>query len=137
VTGRADGGRFLTAAEVADLLGMTGRNSVGRLVRTGKLGAFRIGRQYRVRESDALAYLRAHPLRNGQVWREIAVDLRKLAVDLPPGDKLPGPTALAGRYGTSTGPPTKALLRLRDEGLVYLVPYTGFYVSDGTAAAAG
>jgi excisionase family DNA binding protein len=136
--GLPDGGRFLTVAEVAVLLGIR-CNSAERLCRIRELPAVRVGRQYRVPESAALAWLEANPRRNRPVWPEIAGDLRKMIADLPPDARLPGPAALADRYGTSTGPPTKALLHLRDEGLVYLVPCTGFYVSAAglRGAAAG
>ena len=48
--------RFLTVAEVADLLRVSSM-TVYRLIKKGELPAVRIGRSYRLREDDVDAYL--------------------------------------------------------------------------------
>lgn len=50
--------RFLTVAEVADLLRVSNM-TVYRLIKSGELPAARIGKSYRVREDDVDAYLEA------------------------------------------------------------------------------
>lgn len=54
---------------------------------------------------------------------DIAADLRQriLSLDLPPGAVL-SRADLTARYGTSSTPLRDALLRLRDEGLVIIMP---------------
>jgi excisionase family DNA binding protein len=48
--------RFLTVREVADLMRVSNM-TVYRLIQSGDLGAARVGRSYRVRESEVEAYL--------------------------------------------------------------------------------
>lgn len=60
--------RLLTAAEVAEHLRVS-TMTIYRLVRRGELPAVRVGRNYRVRESDLTAYL------EGQVVDPASVDL--------------------------------------------------------------
>ena len=48
--------RFLTVAEVADLLRVSSM-TVYRLIKEGELPAVRVGKSYRVREDDLDAYL--------------------------------------------------------------------------------
>jgi excisionase family DNA binding protein len=48
--------RFLTAAEVADLLRVS-TMTVYRLIKAGDLAAVRVGKSYRVREDDVDRYL--------------------------------------------------------------------------------
>ena len=48
--------RFLTVAEVADLLRVSNM-TVYRLIKAGELPAARIGKSFRVREDDIDAYL--------------------------------------------------------------------------------
>jgi excisionase family DNA binding protein len=50
--------RFATVGEVAELLRVS-RMTVYRLIKQGELPAIRVGRGYRVRESDIDEYLRA------------------------------------------------------------------------------
>jgi excisionase family DNA binding protein len=52
------GSRFLTVAEVADLLRVSSM-TVYRLIKAGELAAVRVGKSYRVREADVDAYLEA------------------------------------------------------------------------------
>lgn len=58
-----------------------------------------------------------------QAGHDIAADLRQriLALDLPPGAVL-SRADLTARYGTSSTPLRDALLALRDEGLVRIMP---------------
>lgn len=58
-----------------------------------------------------------------QAGHDIAADLRQriLTLDLPPGTAL-SRADLTVRYGTSTTPLRDALLALRDEGLVRIMP---------------
>ena len=51
-----DGGRFLTVSEVARGLRVS-IMTVYRLVNSGQLGAFRVGRSYRIREEDVRRYV--------------------------------------------------------------------------------
>ena len=48
--------RLLTVNEVADLLRVS-RMTVYRLIKTGDMSAFRVGRSYRLREEDIHSYL--------------------------------------------------------------------------------
>jgi excisionase family DNA binding protein len=48
--------RLLTVNEVADLLRVS-RMTVYRLIKTGEMSAFRVGRGYRLREDDIDSYL--------------------------------------------------------------------------------
>jgi excisionase family DNA binding protein len=48
--------RFLTVAEVADLLRVSGM-TVYRLIKAGDLAAVRIGKSYRIREDDVDAFV--------------------------------------------------------------------------------
>ncbi len=57
--------RLLTVAEVATLMRVS-RMTVYRLIRRGQLKAIRVGRNYRVRESDLSEYLEAQAV-SGQV----------------------------------------------------------------------
>lgn len=50
------GPRFLTAAEAAERMRVS-KMTVYRLIRSGKLPAFQIGKAYRVREDDLERYL--------------------------------------------------------------------------------
>lgn len=51
-----DGGHFLTVSEVARGLRVSNM-TVYRLVNSGQLDAFRVGRSYRIREEDVRRYL--------------------------------------------------------------------------------
>lgn len=48
--------RFLTAAEVAELLRVS-TMTVYRLIKSGEIAAVRVGKSYRVREDDVDRYL--------------------------------------------------------------------------------
>ena len=50
--------RLLTVAEVASVMRVS-RMTVYRLIRRGQLKAIRVGRNYRVRETDLNSYLEA------------------------------------------------------------------------------
>ncbi len=50
------GGRFLTVAEVARQLRVSNM-TVYRIIKSGHLGAVRVGRGYRIREDDLRRYL--------------------------------------------------------------------------------
>jgi excisionase family DNA binding protein len=54
--GRRAGDRLLTVAEVAGTMRVSNM-TVYRLIKNGDLPALRVGRNYRIRESDVDAYL--------------------------------------------------------------------------------
>lgn len=54
----AAGGRFMTVAEVADLMRVSNM-TVYRLIKAGDLAAVRVGKSYRIRESDIDRFLAA------------------------------------------------------------------------------
>ena len=58
--------QLLTVAEVADLFRVSSM-TVYRLIRNGELPAVRVGRSYRVTESDLQAYLEAQVVDPGEV----------------------------------------------------------------------
>ncbi len=58
-SGRGNGGRLLTVAEVADTLRVSSM-TVYRMIKSGELRAIRVGKNYRVRESDVNRYLSGH-----------------------------------------------------------------------------
>lgn len=51
-----DGDRLLTVGEVAELMRVSNM-TVYRLIKAGSLGAIRVGKNYRIRESDVNRYL--------------------------------------------------------------------------------
>ncbi|MGH2829080.1 MAG: helix-turn-helix domain-containing protein [Actinomycetota bacterium] len=51
-----DGDRLLTVSEVAELMRVSNM-TVYRLIKAGSLGAIRVGKNYRIRESDVNRYL--------------------------------------------------------------------------------
>ena len=63
--------RFLTVQEVADLMRVSSM-TVYRLIKAGDLPAVRVGRSFRVAESDVNAYL-AVALHAGRVARSIPI----------------------------------------------------------------
>ena len=71
------GRQLLTAAEVASQLRVS-TMTVYRLIRSGELPAVRVGRNYRVREDELVAYLEA------QVVDPASMDLDEL--DGPEGE---------------------------------------------------
>lgn len=58
--------RLLTAAEVADQLRVS-TMTIYRLIRSGELPAVRVGRNYRVRQSDLDVYLEQQIVEPGSV----------------------------------------------------------------------
>ncbi|MCA1830083.1 MAG: helix-turn-helix domain-containing protein [Actinomycetota bacterium] len=50
--------RLLTVGEVADVMRVSNM-TVYRLIKGGQLGALRVGKNYRIRESDVSGYLSA------------------------------------------------------------------------------
>ena len=56
-SGGLDDAQFLTVAEVAAMMRVS-KMTVYRLVHSGEMPAVRVGRSFRVRESDANEYLR-------------------------------------------------------------------------------
>jgi excisionase family DNA binding protein len=54
--GRQAGDRLLTAAELAATMGVSNM-TVYRLIRNGDLPALRVGKNYRIRESDVDVFL--------------------------------------------------------------------------------
>jgi excisionase family DNA binding protein len=56
------GERLLTVAEVADTMRVSNM-TVYRLIKSGQLGAVRVGKNFRIRESDVDRYLRERVVR--------------------------------------------------------------------------
>jgi excisionase family DNA binding protein len=56
------GERLLTVAEVADTMRVSNM-TVYRLIKSGQLGAVRVGKNFRIRESDVDRYLRERIVR--------------------------------------------------------------------------
>jgi excisionase family DNA binding protein len=56
------GERLLTVAEVADTMRISNM-TVYRLIKSGQLGAVRVGKNFRIRESDVDRYLRERVVR--------------------------------------------------------------------------
>lgn len=54
--------RLLTVGEVAELMRVSNM-TVYRLIKTGALGAIRVGKNYRIRESDVNRYLAERAVR--------------------------------------------------------------------------
>lgn len=52
----ASAGSLLTVAEVSDVLRVSNM-TVYRLIKAGQLGAIRVGKNYRIRQSDLETYL--------------------------------------------------------------------------------
>lgn len=59
--------RLLTVREVADAMRVS-TMTVYRLIKAGELGAIRVGRHFRIRESDLSAYLDAQTVRGSGSW---------------------------------------------------------------------
>jgi excisionase family DNA binding protein len=59
--------RLLTVREVADAMRVS-TMTVYRLIRSGSLGAIRVGKHFRVRTSDLEGYLEAQSTRGGDAW---------------------------------------------------------------------
>ncbi|MGW0984255.1 GntR family transcriptional regulator [Streptomyces xiamenensis] len=71
------------------------------------------------------------PSRAEYVWRQVADHLagRIASGDLPAGARLPGERALAEEYGVALGTVRRAVLDLRERGLVQTLPAKGTFVS--------
>jgi excisionase family DNA binding protein len=59
--------RLLTVREVADAMRVS-TMTVYRLIRSGSLGAIRVGKHFRVRTRDLEGYLEAQSTRGGDAW---------------------------------------------------------------------
>jgi DNA-binding GntR family transcriptional regulator len=77
-----------------------------------------------------LAVTRAHRLRGGATWQHVYAALREaiISVELEPGQQL-SENDLALRIGVSRTPIREALVRLRDDRLVEIVPQLGTFVT--------
>ncbi|MFE7776561.1 winged helix-turn-helix domain-containing protein [Streptomyces sp. NPDC057445] len=67
-------------------------------------------------------------------WPQVADEIRRriLAGTYPPGERLPGTVAIAAEFDVSQSTATRAVARLREEGLVYVVSGRGYFVADVT-----
>jgi excisionase family DNA binding protein len=59
--------RLLTVREVADAMRVS-TMTVYRLIRSGSLGAIRVGKHFRIRTRDLEGYLEAQSTRGGDAW---------------------------------------------------------------------
>jgi excisionase family DNA binding protein len=59
--------RLLTVREVADAMRIS-TMTVYRLIKAGDLPAIRVGKHFRIRESDLSQYLDAQTVRGGGTW---------------------------------------------------------------------
>jgi GntR family transcriptional regulator, rspAB operon transcriptional repressor len=77
-----------------------------------------------------LAITRAHRVRGGQTWQHVYAVMREaiVSVELEPGQQL-SENDLAQRIGVSRTPIREALVRLRDDRLVEIVPQLGTFVT--------
>jgi GntR family transcriptional regulator, rspAB operon transcriptional repressor len=83
-----------------------------------------------------LALTRAHRMRGGATWQHVYALLREaiVSVELEPGQQL-SENDLAERIGVSRTPIREALVRLRDDRLVEIVPQLGTFVTRISPAA--
>ncbi|MGW8851575.1 winged helix-turn-helix domain-containing protein [Streptomyces xiamenensis] len=72
------------------------------------------------------------PSRAEYVWRQIADHLaaRIASGELPAGARLPGERALAEEYGVALGTVRRAVVDLRERGLVKTLPAKGTFVAE-------
>jgi DNA-binding GntR family transcriptional regulator len=77
-----------------------------------------------------LAITRAHRLRGGATWQHVYALLREaiVSIEFEPGQQL-SENDLALRIGVSRTPIREALVRLRDDRLVEIVPQLGTFVT--------
>jgi len=89
-----------------------------------------------VRQLAELTLTRAHRLRGGATWQHVYALLRDaiVSVALEPGQQL-SENDLAMRIGVSRTPIREALVRLRDDRLVEIVPQLGTFVTRISPAA--
>jgi DNA-binding GntR family transcriptional regulator len=83
-----------------------------------------------------LTLTRAHRVRGGATWQHVYALLREaiVSVELEPGQQL-SENDLAVRVGVSRTPIREALVRLRDDRLVEIVPQLGTFVTRISPAA--
>ena len=83
-----------------------------------------------------LTLTRAHRMRGGATWQHVYALLREaiVSVELEPGQQL-SENDLAERIGVSRTPIREALVRLRDDRLVEIVPQLGTFVTRISPAA--
>jgi DNA-binding GntR family transcriptional regulator len=69
--------------------------------------------------------------RSVPVWPQVRDDLRRrlVAQEWEPGSRFPGTVTLAAEYGVTQSTVQKAVVALREEGLVFTVLGSGSYVS--------
>lgn len=72
------------------------------------------------------------PSRAEYVWRQVSDHLagRIESGDLPAGARLPGERALAEEYGVALGTVRRAVLDLRERGLVVTLAAKGTFVAE-------
>ena len=65
-------------------------------------------------------------------YRRVADEIRAKieAGELLPGEQVPSMARLAEEYGISRGTARRVLTTLRDEGLIYITPGWGSFVTD-------
>lgn len=70
--------------------------------------------------------------RSRNLWPQIADDLRRRLREgeWAPGERFPGTVALAAEYGVAQATTQKALVALREEGLLRLVVGQGSFVAE-------
>lgn len=70
-------------------------------------------------------------------WPQVAAEIRRRIEDgtYRAGERLPGTVALAAEFDVSQSTATRALARLRADGLVYVVSGRGYYVADRSLSA--
>ncbi|MET7837501.1 winged helix-turn-helix domain-containing protein [Streptomyces sp. NPDC005356] len=64
-------------------------------------------------------------------WPQLAAEIRRRITEgtYPAGGRLPGTVAFAAEFDVSQSTASRALSRLRAEGLVYVVSGSGYYVT--------
>jgi len=67
-------------------------------------------------------------------WPQVAEEIRRRisAGTYAPGARVPGTVALAAEFDVSQSTASRALARLRTEGVVYVVSGRGYFVSEPT-----
>jgi len=64
-------------------------------------------------------------------WPQVAAEVRRRIKNgtYVAGERLPGTVALAAEFSVSQSTASRALARLRAEGLIYVVSGRGYYVA--------
>ncbi|MGW1749242.1 winged helix-turn-helix domain-containing protein [Streptomyces sp. NPDC002092] len=67
-------------------------------------------------------------------WPQVAEEIRRRIREgmYAPGARVPGTVALAAEFDVSQSTASRALARLRAEGVVYVVSGRGYFVSEPT-----